>query len=72
MNERSLGIDEGHGADLSMRASQSSHLPYCYLENHRGRVVKYVIRNLDGDPYVSGEKLLKLLGWTGTQVQVEL
>ena len=51
-----------------MRASQSSHLPYCYLEDRRRRVVEYAIRNLDGGPYASGEK--GLLGGAGTRGQV--
>jgi hypothetical protein len=43
-----------------MRASRPGHLPYCYLEHHRGRVVEYplAIINLGGDPYVSGERSL--------------
>ena len=51
-----------------MRASQSSHLPYCYLEDRRRRVVEYAIRNLDGGPYASGEKGLS--GGAGAQVKL--
>lgn len=53
-----------------MRVNHSSYLPYYYLEHHRGRVVEYAIINLDGDPYVSGER--GLLGGAGTQGKVEL
>ena len=49
------------------RVGHSGHLMYCYLENHQGRVVKYAIRNLDGDQYASGEK-----GGTGARGQVKL
>ena len=62
MNWGSLGYDED--GDLSMRASHSGHLPYYYLQHHRGRVVES-IRRLDGAPYVLGERGLS--GWTGTQ-----
>ena len=34
-----------------MKVAHSGHLPYFYLKLHRGRVVKYAIRNLDVDPY---------------------
>ena len=51
-----LGIDED--CDLSMRASYSSHSPYCYLENQRRRVGEDEIRSLDGDPCASGERSL--------------
>jgi hypothetical protein len=62
----SLPYDEdGH---LSMRAS---HLPYCYWEHLRGRVVGYAIRNLDGDPYASGERGLSG-GAGGAQGQVKM
>ena len=64
-----LGSDEDGG--LSMRVSHSSYLPYCcYLERRRGRVAEYAIRNLDGDPYASGERGLS--GGAGTQSQVKL
>ena len=57
--------------DWSMRAaSHSDHLPYWYLEHHRGRAVEYAIRNLAVDPYASGER--DLLGGDGSQNHVKL
>ena len=38
--------------------------------HHRERVVEYAIRNLDGDPYVPGERGLS--GGAGTQGQVNM
>ena len=55
MNGGLLGSDEDGG--LSMRVSHSSYLPYCcYLKHYWGRVAEYATRNLDGDPYASGER----------------
>jgi hypothetical protein len=65
MNWGLLGNDEI--GDLSMRASHSSHLPYCYLDHHQERIVECAIRNLDGVP---GERGLS--GGAGTQGQVNL
>ena len=53
-----------------MRESHPSHLLYCYLEHHQETVVEYAIRNLEGDPYASGEKGLS--GGAGTRGQVKL
>jgi hypothetical protein len=44
-------------------------LPYCFLEHHRRRVVKYEIRSLEGDPYASGGRGLR--GGDGTRGQVK-
>ena len=68
MNWGSPGNDED--GDLSMWASHSSYLPYCYLEHHRGRVVEYAIRNLDGDPYASGERGLSFEAGTHGRVKL--
>ena len=70
MNCQSLGDDELEDGDLSMRKSHSSYLPHCDLEHRRGRVVEYGIGNLDGGPFVSGERGLS--GVDGTQGQVKL
>ena len=70
MNWGLLGSDDEDGG-LSMGASHSSYLPYCcYLERHRGRIAEYAIRNLDGDPYASGERGLS--GGAGSHGQVKL
>ena len=69
MNWESVDNDED-GDDLSMGASHSSYLPYCYFEHHRGRIVEYAVINFDGDPYVLGERGLS--GGVGTQGWVDL
>ena len=68
MNREPLSIDEDLG--LSMKVTHSGHLPYYYLKHHRGRVVEYATRNLDVDPYASGERSLS--GRVGSRCHVNL
>jgi hypothetical protein len=49
---------------------RAGHLPYCYLEHHRRRVVEYEIRSLEGDPYASGGR--GLWAGDGTRGQAKL
>ena len=71
MNWDSESPDNDEDGDLSMRASHSSYLAYCYLWHRQGRVVEYYgIKNLDGRPFVSRERGIS--GGDGTQRQVKL
>ena len=53
-----------------MKVTHSGHLPYFYLEHHRGKVVEYAIRNLEVDPYASGKR--GLLGGVESRCHLKL